>query len=138
MNYFNFIHNRCQTIMFCLLGADCLVVVESKVTSRCLVDKLSAKLMCPVSHAIFVAFPKQCFPIDKLHGRIQRGDKGSRPLPGIARLLIFAMLKFSVRPLLGIWTPLRKFSGSAHELHLSAQMHTSFIKALHVFHEHQT
>ena len=27
------------------------------------------------------------------------------PPPGIARLLIFAMLKFSVRPLLGIWTP---------------------------------
>ena len=28
--------------------------------------------------------------------------------PGIARLLIFAMLKFSVRPLLGIWTPPEK------------------------------
>ena len=42
------------------------------------------------------------------HGRIQRwgGDMRSGPQPplGIARLLIFAMLKFSVRPLLGIWT----------------------------------
>ena len=48
------------------------------------------------------------------HGRIQRGggDRGPPP-PGIARLLIFAMLKFSVRPLLGIWTP-RQCSGSAH------------------------
>ena len=27
------------------------------------------------------------------------------PSPGIARLYVFAMLKFSVRPLLGIWTP---------------------------------
>ena len=36
------------------------------------------------------------------------------PPTGIARLLVFAMLKFSVRPLLGIWTPLRKFSGSGH------------------------
>ena len=37
------------------------------------------------------------------------------PPPGIARLLISAMLIFSVRPLLGIWTPpLRKFSGSAN------------------------
>ena len=37
-----------------------------------------------------------------------RGDRGSGPNPpppGIARLLIFAMLKFSIRPLLGIWTP---------------------------------
>ena len=34
------------------------------------------------------------------------GDRGSGPpAPGIARLLIFAMLKISVRPLLGIWTP---------------------------------
>ena len=31
------------------------------------------------------------------------GGQGPDP-PGIARLLIFAMLKFSVRPLLGIWT----------------------------------
>ena len=42
--------------------------------------------------------------------------------PGIARLLIFAMLKFSVRHLLGIWSPppppppLRKFAGSAHDI----------------------
>ena len=38
----------------------------------------------------------------------------------IARLFVFAMLKFSVRPLLGIWTPpppLGKFSGSAHAKH---------------------
>ena len=35
------------------------------------------------------------------------GDRGSGhpPPPGIARLFVFAMLKFSVRPLLGIWTP---------------------------------
>ena len=39
------------------------------------------------------------------------GDRGSAPPPppppppGIARLYVFAMLKFSVRPLLGIWTP---------------------------------
>ena len=42
------------------------------------------------------------------HGRIQRGGgQGVRTPPGIARLhvLICAMLKFSVRPLLGIWTP---------------------------------
>ena len=42
------------------------------------------------------------------------------PPPGIARLLIFAMLKFSVRPLLGILTapsPPEKISGSAHDLH---------------------
>ena len=39
---------------------------------------------------------------ERAHGRIQRGDRGSGPPPpGIARLLIFAMLKFSVRPLLG-------------------------------------
>ena len=55
------------------------------------------------------------------HGRIQRGDRGSGPPPppGIARLLIFVILKFSFRPHLGIWTPpppppLRKRSGSAH------------------------
>ena len=44
------------------------------------------------------------------------GGSGPPP-PGIARLLIFAMLKISVRPVLGIWTrppPLRKFSGSVH------------------------
>ena len=41
------------------------------------------------------------------HGRIQRGGQGVPPHPpGIARLFVFAMLKFSVRPLLGIWTPL--------------------------------
>ena len=48
------------------------------------------------------------------------GTGGQEP-PGIARLLIFAMLKFSVRPLLGIWTPsplpMSKFSGSAHAKH---------------------
>ena len=33
------------------------------------------------------------------------GGQGVRTTPGIARLLVFAMLKFSVRPLLGIWTP---------------------------------
>ena len=38
------------------------------------------------------------------------GGQGVRTYPGIARLLIFAMLKFSViRPLLGIWTPTEKF-----------------------------
>ena len=42
-------------------------------------------------------------------GGSRGGDRGSRPLPGIARLLIFAMLKFSVRPLLGIWTPRENF-----------------------------
>ena len=45
-----------------------------------------------------------------------RGGTGGPPPPRIARFLVFAMLKFSVRPLLGIWTPLRKFSGSAHVL----------------------
>ena len=46
------------------------------------------------------------------HGRIQGGGGGTGgpdppppPPPAIARLLIFAMLKFSVRPLLGIWIP---------------------------------
>ena len=33
---------------------------------------------------------------------------GHPPPPGIARLLVFAMLKFSARPLLGIWTPPEK------------------------------
>ena len=33
------------------------------------------------------------------------GGKGVRTPRGIARLLIFAMLKFSVRPFLGMWTP---------------------------------
>ena len=51
------------------------------------------------------------------------GGQGVRtppPPPGIARLLFFAMLKFSARPLQGIWTlpspPPGKFSGSAHEV----------------------
>ena len=60
------------------------------------------------------------------HGRIQRGQGVRTPPPGIARLLMLAMLKFSVRPLLGIWTPPppppppppRKFSGSAHVCHV--------------------
>ena len=38
-------------------------------------------------------------------GGSRGGDRGSPPSPGIARLFVFAMLKFSVRPLLGIWTP---------------------------------
>ena len=33
------------------------------------------------------------------------GGTGGLDPPGIAGLLIFALLKFSVRPLLGIWTP---------------------------------
>ena len=61
------------------------------------------------------------------HGRIQRGGQGvwTPPPPGIARLLIFAMLRFSVRPLLGIWTPpppLRKFSGSTHAKHCNENL----------------
>ena len=36
------------------------------------------------------------------------GGQGVPPPPRIARLLVFAMLKFSVRPLLGIWTPPEK------------------------------
>ena len=40
------------------------------------------------------------------------GVVGTDPLE--ARLIIFAMLKFSVRPLMGIWTTLRKFFGSTH------------------------
>ena len=42
------------------------------------------------------------------HGRTQRGGGGAGgpdPPPGIARLYIFAMLKFSVRPLLGTPPP---------------------------------
>ena len=38
-------------------------------------------------------------------GGSRGGDRGPPPPPGIARLFVFAMLKFSVRPLLGIWTP---------------------------------
>ena len=34
--------------------------------------------------------------------------QGVQTHPGIARLLIFAMLKFSLRPLLGMWTPPEK------------------------------
>ena len=51
-----------------------------------------------------------------MHGRIQRGGTGGPDPPGIARLLIFAMMKFSVRPLLVIWTPLKKISGSGHAM----------------------
>ena len=36
------------------------------------------------------------------------GSRGGPDPPGIARLLIFAMLKFSVRPLLGNWSPPEK------------------------------
>ena len=44
------------------------------------------------------------------------------PAPGIARLIVFAMLKFSIRPL--SWNldppppPPKKFSGSAHDTYL--------------------
>ena len=38
-------------------------------------------------------------------GGSRGGTGGPDPPPGIARLLIFAMLKFSARPLPGIWTP---------------------------------
>ena len=48
-------------------------------------------------------------------GGSRGGDRGSGPPPPpppppprIARLLVFAMLKFSLRPLLGIWTPPEK------------------------------
>ena len=43
-----------------------------------------------------------------------KGGPDPPPFPRGINLLIFAMLKFSGRPILGIWTPLKKISGSAH------------------------
>ena len=69
---------------------------------------------------IFKDFFFENFPfLGPQHGRIQRGGTGGPDPHGIARLFIFAMLKFSIRP---FWDfgppptpyPLRKFSGSVH------------------------
>ena len=80
-------------------------------------------------------------PHVRSHWRIQRGGgrgSGPPPPPWNCQLSIFAMLKSSVTPLLGIWTPLRKFSGSVHaqlsKCHVTmAYLQRTFLSTMYVW-----
>ena len=81
-------------------------LVKDSVAVCCFMNMISSKYLEHMESNEHIHYCTHVNGFSYLMGGSRGGGGGGRnpDPPGIARLLIVAMLKFSVRPLLGIWT----------------------------------